>query len=248
MSGGLEHVIQGRAKVAEALAAHAAGRGALLRLLGDPDRRVRANAAWSLGGVGTERDLERLAALLREPDHAVAANAAAAIGRIAAREGAVAAPALCALLEDGRAYVLTNALAALRSTGLRCADAAAVDWQLEHHSSEEVRAAAARLIRDRGGPDGARALSRCAAKDVSGSVAIECAAAKVSPEPGNEARDVAVLVVATGQAEPAPSQPYALVRADGLIRCGTSDRRGGVWEARAPVGVLRLALPAPFTL
>ena len=87
------------------------------------------------------------------------------------------------------------------------------------------------------------ALARCAAQDPSGRVALECAAS-ASPQPLESVRDLAVLVVATGETAPAPQAPFSLVRADGLIRSGQSDRRGSVWEAAAPRGPLRLAVPA----
>jgi hypothetical protein len=58
--------------------------------------------------------------------------------------------------------------------------------------------------------------------------------------------DVAVLVVNTGETTPVARAPFALVRSDGFIRSGTSDRRGAVWEAAAPRGPLRLTLPGVF--
>jgi hypothetical protein len=103
------------------------------------------------------------------------------------------------------------------------------------------------LIRDRWTALAPTALSRCAAKDVSGRVAIECAAGG-SAEPAviDSVSDVGVLVVNTGETTPAPRAPFALVRADGFIRSGMSDRRGAVWEASAPRGPVRLTLPGVF--
>jgi hypothetical protein len=42
------------------------------------------------------------------------------------------------------------------------------------------------------------------------------------------------------------SAPFALVRADRLLRLGLADRRRGLFEADAPRGTIRLAVPAPL--
>jgi HEAT repeat protein len=237
----------GRAKLAEALAAHADAAPALERLLADPDSGVRANAAWALGTVGTDAALAALAALRSDVDRSVASNAIAALASIAAREGADVGATLCAALDDERPMVLANAMAGLRRLGVTCPRPEAALWWLEHHPSEEVRLAAARLIRDRWTTNAPGALSRCAAKDVSGRVAIECAAPPTA-EPSTPASvtDVGVFVVNTGETTPAARAPFALVRADGFIRSGMSDRRGAVWEASTPRGPLRLTLPGVF--
>jgi HEAT repeat protein len=238
----------GRAKLAEALGAHADATAALLRLLADGDAAVRANAVWSLGSVGNADDVARLAALREDPDIAVAANAVAAVAAVASRERVDAADVLCAALDDPRSIVLANALSGLRRLGSPCPRPEAAAWLLEHHSSDEVRLAAARLIRDRWAASAPRALARCTSKDVSGRVALECSA---PPVPEAElswpsVSDVGILVVPTGESSPTARAPFALVRADGSIRSGTSDRRGSVWEASAPRGPLRLTLPAVF--
>ena len=44
---------------------------------------------------------------------------------------------------------------------------------------------------------------------------------------------------------PIETQPFALLRADGLVRLGVSDRRGQVFEVAAPRGALSLLEPAP---
>jgi hypothetical protein len=49
-----------------------------------------------------------------------------------------------------------------------------------------------------------------------------------------------------GSAEPAPRAPFALLRADGLMRLGLTDRRGEVFELDAPRGYVSLAVPAPL--
>jgi HEAT repeat protein len=236
----------GRAKLAEALAGHPDARAALLVLLADTDPGVRANAAWSLAQVGTASDLEPLVALRRDSDVAVASNAVAAVGRIAARHAVDAAEPLCAALEDRRSHVLVNALVALELTGAACDKPAAVAWLLEHHPSDEVRLAAARLLARRWAAAVPGALARCAAKDVSGMVATHCAAPAPSEAHPGAVQDVGVLVVPVGEASPAPRAPFSLVRADGFIRSGTSDRRGAIWETSAPPGPLRLTLPAVY--
>jgi cellulose synthase operon protein C len=237
----------GRAKLAEALAAHAEAAPVLLGLLADPDAGVRANAAWALGAVGSGAALAALGALRADADLAVASNSIAALASIAAREGADVGATLCAALDDERALVLANAMSGLRRLGVACPKPEAATWWLEHHASEEVRLAAARLIRDRWTALAPAALSRCAAKDVSGRVAIECAAAPSAEFAVMETvSDVGVLVVDTGETMPAPRAPFALVRADGFIRSGMSDRRGAVWEASVPRGPVRLTLPGVF--
>jgi HEAT repeat protein len=242
----------GRAKLAEVLAAHADAADVVRGLLRDADPSVRANAVWSLGAVGGGSDVEQLAAARQDADIAVAANSVAALARIAARDQLDLSASLCAALDDTRAYVLANALAGLRVAGLSCPGPAAATWLLEQHPSDEVRLAAARLIRERWAELAPAELARCAAKDVSGRVAAECAqrvdAGAQARAPNGAARitDMTVLVVPTGEASPSPQVAFALVRADGLIRCGTSDRRGALWEPTAPRGELRLTLPAVF--
>jgi HEAT repeat protein len=238
----------GRAKLAEAFASHSGARKPLLALLDDADPAVRANAAWSLAQVGTPGDIERLAALREDVDVAVAANAVAAVGRIAAENAVDVGVVLCGALEDPRAYVLVNALVGLAGTGAACDKPDSVAWLLEHHPSDEVRLAAARLIGQRWASVLPGALARCAAKDMIGRVATRCASPLPVLASGADAvSDVGVLVVPTGEDEPAPRAPFSLVRADGFIRSGTSDRRGSIWEASAPRGPLRLTLPAVFS-
>lgn len=237
----------GRSKVAEALAAHPDAAAVLQGLLADPDPGVRANAAWALGAVGSKSALAALAAARADVDLAVASNSIAALASIAAREGVDVGATLCAALDDERAMVLANAMSGLRRLAVACPKPEAATWWLEHHPSEEVRLAAARLIRDRWTTLAPVALGRCAAKDVSGRVAAECAApAHPEPATSESVADVGVLVVDTGETTPAPRAPFALVRADGFIRSGMSDRRGAVWEASAPRGPLRLTLPGVF--
>jgi hypothetical protein len=53
-----------------------------------------------------------------------------------------------------------------------------------------------------------------------------------------------VFVVPDGSTSPVARLPFALVLADGLMRVGLADRRGAVFEARAPRGRVELAIPA----
>jgi hypothetical protein len=47
-----------------------------------------------------------------------------------------------------------------------------------------------------------------------------------------------------GVSEPLPRAPFALLLADGTLRMGNADRRGAVFEAAAPAGVVSLLVPA----
>jgi HEAT repeat protein len=240
-----------RAKLAEALGAHPEARAALLTLSSDPDPAVRANAVWSLRVAATSEDLPLLSKLRESDDIAVAGNAVAALASTAQRLALDASEPLCAALSERRSYVLVNALAGVRLTGARCAHPEVVGWLLQHHPSDEVRMAAARLLREQASsvPGAAGLLARCTRKDVSGRVAAECQAPALPAhaESGAPVVAVSVLVVPTGSNAPSPRAPFALVLADGSIRSGTSDRRGSVSEAAAPRGLLRLAVPAVFS-
>jgi len=55
-----------------------------------------------------------------------------------------------------------------------------------------------------------------------------------------------VYVVPSGESSPAERVPFALVRGDGLVRFGLSDRRGEVFEHDAPRGFVALDVPAPL--
>jgi HEAT repeat protein len=243
--------IDDRRKVAEALATHAEALDTLVKLAGDADPGVRAGAAWSLGAVGTNAQSALVAQLVKDPDAAVAGNAAATLGRIAARvhDPALATPALCAALTEERPYVRANALEGLSLASARC-DASARDM-LARDPSEAVRLAAAdfvaRSARSERDPKAAeadrRALARCVGEDHDGAVATRCGQPVEAPK-GTD--DVAVYVVPDGRGTPLPRAPFALVRADGLMRLGLADRRGELFEADAPRGVIRLAVPAPL--
>ncbi|HEY0466311.1 MAG TPA: HEAT repeat domain-containing protein, partial [Polyangiaceae bacterium] len=232
-----------RAKVAEAWAAHPSERARLLPLLRDPSSAVRANAAWSLAEIGTAADRPALEQALRDDAPSVAGNALSALARIAQREHGKIAALACPLLSDGRAMIRALSVRALRLTAERC-EAGQESAALIRDRSEFVRMSAAALLRDvsRGKADDAL-LARCRDHDPSGAVAAEC-------EPSTPAQAVAghdptlVVIIPAGQDAPTEAQPFALLRADGLVRLGVSDRRGQVFEVAAPRGALSLLEPA----
>ena len=227
-----------RAKFAEALAVHPSERARLAPLLRDAAAPVRANAAWSMGEVGTLADRAALQSALTDPEVSVAGNALQALARIAARNRERVAPLACSRLSDGRALLRAVALRALRLTGERC-DHGEEATALARDRSELVRRSAAALLRDvsRGAADEA-ALTRARDNDSSGAVAAECDAPPPSKPDGVE--PTSIIVIPAGEDLPRPAQPFALLRADGLVRLGTSDRRGQVFEGAAPRGVLSL--------
>lgn len=248
---GLEQLAQkgsiaDRAKVAEALASAGTGQALSRKLLADADGAVRANAVWALGHAGEKRDARAVAKALGDRDVAVAGNAAAALGLLGKRVGAAAVKQpLCGALSDSRSYVRANALAALGLIRARCPDAVARKMLVEDEA-EVVREAAASLLKVAGaGAEDQTALERCAREDPSGSVAVACAkdADDLTADAGEP---VTVFVVPLGETKPAARAPFALQRADGLMRLGLTDRRGAVFEHAAPRGTLQLAVPAPL--
>jgi cellulose synthase operon protein C len=226
------------AKFAEALAAHPVERGRLVPLLSNPSGIVRANAAWSLGEVGAPVDVPGLERALADPDANVAGNALQALARIAARhQGHIAAQA-CPRLAEPRPILRALALRALRLTAERCEHGEEL-LALERDRADFVRQSAAVLLRDvtRGRRD-AEALARARDHDPSGAVAAESVAR--SPAPPDGVEPTVIVVIPAGEDVPKPAQPFALLRADGLVRLGTSDRRGQVFEVAAPRGALSL--------
>jgi hypothetical protein len=201
---------------------------------------------WSLGSVGTQEDVALLVRGLSDRDVAVAANAAASLGRLVRRKVASSHVALCAALDDSRTGVRANALTALTLSRGQCEG---VDFgaALLNDRAPLVRRAAAEWLKRRAEPtkEEARYLERCAANEPDGRVAAACSG---SPEelPDSEV-PVTVYVVAPGREEPAPvRQPFTLVRGDGLMRLGLTDRRGAVFEIQAPRAPLRLEVPAYY--
>jgi HEAT repeat protein len=227
-----------RAKFAEALAAHPEARARLVPLLRDSNAAVRANAAWSLGEVGGASERSALQAALKDNDSTVAGNALQALARITARaRGALGAWA-CPMLSDARALQRALSLRALRLNHERCEHGEEATL-LARDRSAFVRQSAAALLRDvsRGRAD-EMALARARDQDPSGAVAAECAASPGIDPDSVEATQV--MVIPAGEDVPQPAQPFALLRADGLVRLGVSDRRGAVFEPAAPHGLLSL--------
>jgi HEAT repeat protein len=234
-----------RSKIAEALAGHRSAVRVLEQLASDPVSSVRANATWALGSTGTRAALRPLVRLLKDPSATVAANAAGALGLIAAQTKSSVGEVLCQALADGRAYVRVNALGALGVAGECCPTE--VLALLEHDREEMVRAAAAVLVQrqlERFAESATAVLARCAKSDPASSVAVACA---TRPEPiVDETEPVLVYVIPVAEAEPVAGAPFALIRDDGLVRLGASDRRGAVFERAAPRGRVRLGVAAPF--
>lgn len=235
-----------RAKVAEALGARSDGVAALRILARDADGAVRANAVWGLGAVGQANDRGELVLALEDKDVAVAGNAAAALGRLSKRTGVRADKELCARLSDARAYVRANALGGLRVAGVRCAEGEEARLLVEDRSPVVRRAAALSIARtpSKDPARDQRLLETCALEDTDSSVAAECASDSAKVVKGTE--PVLVYVVPVGESAPVPRAPFALVRADGVMRLGLADRRGEVFEADAPSGEVSLAVPAPL--
>ena len=212
---------------------------------------MRAAAVWSLGAVGKKEHAATLAALVKDPDAAVAGDAAGALGRLAAREGGIeqAVAALCAALAEERPYVRANALEGLSLGSSKC-EAGAVRDVLARDPSEPVRLAAADYLArsiaragDKALDADRRALARCAGEERDAAVATRCSRPATVPDAA-ATDDVVIYVVPDGRGAPLPRAPFTLVRADGLLRLGLADRRGEIFEAAAPRGVIRLGVPA----
>jgi len=131
----------------------------------------------------------------------------------------------------------------LRFTAERCEHGEEAN-ALARDRSAFVRQAAAALLRDvPRGPADQVALARARDRDPSGAVAAECEApASIAP---SGVEPTQVVVIPAGEDLPEPAQPFALLRADGLVRLGVSDRRGQVFEVAAPRGALSLLEAAP---
>ena len=232
-----------RAKLAEALAGRPEALPLLLGLVKDQDPLVRANVAWSLGASAEANPLAALGGLVADRDARVAANAAVALGRASVRVKGDVHPVLCSALADARAIVRASAFDGLRLAGESC-DPALVVRALASDTSPRVRRAAASLLASQPPAPALRAaLARCAAEDDDSEVALRCATRTAAPP--EESAPVLVFVVPTGGTGPLPRAPFALRLADGSERFGAADRRGAVYERRAPVGSLELGvLPA----
>jgi HEAT repeat protein len=210
-------------------------------LLVDADPSVRADAAWSLGEVGGSAVLGALKDVERGPDLAPATNAVAAAARILARARSadLAASELCPRLADARSHVRANAAAGLALSGVRCGDGSA-ERRLLEDAAAFVRASAALAVASHPlGPADVQALDRCRTSDPSGAVARQChPGARRAVVAGTEA--VEIYVEDALGIEPRPGGPFVAEFADGLLRAGKTDRRGALFDARAPEGEVTL--------
>ncbi|HEY4106691.1 MAG TPA: HEAT repeat domain-containing protein, partial [Polyangiaceae bacterium] len=172
---------QDRAKFAEALAAHPGGDARLVALLADPVASVRANAAWSLGEIGTSANLPALERALADANTNVAGNAIEAMARIAQRSKGHIAALACARVVEPRPMLRALSLRALRFNAERCEHGEELA-ALAHDRNDFVRASAAALLRDvnRGKRD-AEALAQARDHDPSSAVAAECEGSSLAP-------------------------------------------------------------------
>jgi HEAT repeat protein len=240
---GTSATVEDRRTVAALCAAHRGDARAVTlarSLLSDADGATRAEAAWALGSIGEAVDVARLAPLLRGDDAASAADAAAAIGRVATRAGKPgdASAVLCAALGDSRPLVRSDALAGLAIAHARCEGGVAERDILAGDSSEQARAAAARVLAVAPNDADRAALTRCARQDPSVRVASACSAGPAAAIA--RTRRTRVYVVPEGADAPRPLAPYALVYGDGTVRLGAADRRGAVVDPVAPDAEMRL--------
>lgn len=236
-----------RRAVAEVLAAQTGAPAvALLRtLLDDHDPSIRAEAAFALGSAGDAAQLPVLTTLLRGGDVEVATNASAALARIArklpSKVPTPVAETACATLGDGRPAVRANALATLAILQRRCGDGRAERKLLVDDPSELVRANAARVLlaSDRSADDRI-VLDRCVSSDRSAEVAQRCRPLPAAPSRGAPSA-VTVFVIGEGATPAArPHASYLLQYVDGVLRAGTADRRGALFDPLAPAGDVAL--------
>jgi HEAT repeat protein len=228
-----------RAKVAELLADRP-DVPLLLRLARDADSRVRENAVWSLGFAvdGAVAARAGLVAALEDRELSVVGNAAVSIGRLARGKPELARVLCGRLLTDARATVREQALRGLALAHAGCADGKVRELVLRDPRGRVRRAAAEALLRAT--PDTAerRTLASCEENDTQVLVAETCSKPARPDIPEVDAVTVLIVPAAGGQA--APGAAYALLLADGALRLGRADRRGGVHESRAPKGSVEL--------
>jgi HEAT repeat protein len=228
-----------RAKIAELMAAQPDA-PVLARLAKDSDARVRANAVWSLGFVDVQGRAAARAALgqaLKDPEPSVVGNAAVSLGRLGRGQPDAAAAALCgALLRDTRATIREQALRGLALARARCADGYPATLLGADPRANVRRAAAELLLQSGPQANERRLLVRCHDSDTHAVVAEACAGGEKPDATAHEA--MTVLIVPSAGGDPTPGAPFALLWADGGLRLGSADRRGGVHEARAPQGAV----------
>ena len=168
----------------------------------------------------------------------VSANALQALGRIALRSQVPIRALACPRLSDSRWQMRAAALRVLRLTAERCDRDEELDL-LNRDPAEFVRQSAAALVRDVSrGPSDERALVRTRDRDASSAVAAESEALPFRKLGGVE--PTVVVVIPAADDLPRPNQPFGLLRADGLVRWGVSDRRGQLFEVAAPRGPVTL--------
>ena len=150
---------------------------------------------------------------------------------------------LCPLLADSRPHVRSNALVGLAGANARCADHIERRLLLED-PSERVRTRAASVVAVAASDADTSALERCVQGDRSAAVARGCRSARVGKTEGaskpSRALAVDVYVVPEAAQGPKPRAHYFLELSDGTVRAGTADRRGALFEPRAPDGELAL--------
>ena len=232
-----------RAKVAELLAA-SPDAATLLQLARDSDARVRENAVWSLGFVdatGADSARKALQQALQDRDAAVVGNAAISLGRLSRNRSQSPGDALCGqLLRDPRASVREQALRGSWRWRTPIAPMARQAARLGSDSRARVRRAAAEVLLRAATTPAAelQSLRRCQENDTHAMVAEACAG---GPRPdGLAVEPTTVLIVPSAADEPAAGAPFELLWADGGLRLGSADRRGGVHEPRAPRGAVEL--------
>ncbi len=244
-----------RRKIAEAIVERADAVELGLTLAMDADPGVRASAAWALGSIVDASRLDGLRALTRDQDVAVAANAAGALA-VAARRlslGTTEGPRLCALLEDTRSYVASQALVGLRLLEAPCAAGVLRRLVLGARSPRVREAAALALAMTlaRGATSESKldalALARCADEERDAAAARACTEGRASSgarTPPVVLRDVLVYVVPGSGDRPEPRAPFAVVLPGGMMRLGVTDRRGAVFLRGVADGTVELAVPA----
>ncbi|MCC6557198.1 MAG: HEAT repeat domain-containing protein [Polyangiaceae bacterium] len=223
-------------------------------MIKDPDVAVAGNAAGAVGRVaGREGDAAGAAALLcpalADARPYVRANALAGLTVARARcEGAAARDLLARDPAEAVRLAAADHLAgALAGKG---ADDREADRRALSRCAGEDRNATVALRCSRPAPaagsphPGLRADEPRSAPGPGPHPGLRADEPRSAPGPGPD--DVAVFVIPDGSGEPAPRAPFALVRADGLMRLGIADRRGEIFEAAAPGGPIRLAVPAPL--
>ena len=159
------------------------------------------------------------------------------MGRLAREKPELAAAALCGrLLHDARASVREQALRGLGLAHASCENGYPATLLRSDPRANVRRAAAELLLQSSSQPAVRRLLARCQEGDTYALVAETCAGVPrpdtLEPEPST------LLIVPTAGGDPLPGAPFALLWADGALRLGSADRRGGVHEARTPHGAV----------